>query len=177
MVKFSAPASRNAVKKSLSNSSDAAVGKGSKGALASTVTAGTRKEERRGKKASASGRRKLMRGPSLTVAMKDDGNPTARPSVTTKGVVNSNLRGKRSALAQRRRAALRVVAREQSKARLTGAENRLSAVREELALFDQVTQVPSFVANPFAAISEHLDSTMEFLKPQTPSVGRAKPAS
>ncbi|KAH9593270.1 hypothetical protein LSM04_004945 [Trypanosoma melophagium] len=76
---------------------------------------------------------------------------------------------------QQRRVAEKLVAREQQqRTRLTAAEARMETAKAELALFDEVTQIPSFVENPFLAIEGHLNDTMSFLQPQTPDVGRVK---
>ncbi|EKF26273.1 hypothetical protein MOQ_010043 [Trypanosoma cruzi marinkellei] len=75
---------------------------------------------------------------------------------------------------QHRQLAEKLVAREEHKSRKKAAEKRMETAKAELALFDQVMQIPSFVENPFAAIEGHLNGTMAFLQPQTPDVGRRK---
>lgn len=57
---------------------------------------------------------------------------------------------------------------------LTPAEQRMATAQQELALYERVIDhVPAFAADPFAAVMEHLNSTMDMLQPQTPDVGRA----
>ncbi|RNC46838.1 hypothetical protein TcCL_NonESM03330 [Trypanosoma cruzi] len=75
---------------------------------------------------------------------------------------------------QHRQVAEKLVAREEHQSRKKAAEKRMETAKAELALFDQVMQIPSFEENPFAAIEGHLNGTMAFLQPQTPDVGRRK---
>ncbi|CAJ1005344.1 hypothetical protein Q4I28_000664 [Leishmania naiffi] len=59
---------------------------------------------------------------------------------------------------------------------MTAAEERMAVAQEELNLFDKVQTVPAYVADPFAAVMQHLSSTMDALQPQTPDVGPAERA-
>ncbi|ORC84980.1 uncharacterized protein TM35_000391540 [Trypanosoma theileri] len=114
------------------------------------------------------------------VKRRDNTISTATGSATPTAISRSDQTRKTKKMSnqisdQHRRVAEKLVAREQQQhARLTAAEARMEAAKAELALFDQVTQIPSFVENPFLAIEGHLNDTMTCLQPQTPDVGRAK---
>ncbi|KPI84979.1 hypothetical protein ABL78_5970 [Leptomonas seymouri] len=56
---------------------------------------------------------------------------------------------------------------------MSAAEARMATFQKELQLFDEVQTVPAYVEDPFAAVMQHLSSTMDTLKPQTPDIGRA----
>lgn len=56
--------------------------------------------------------------------------------------------------------------------RRTAAQERMAVAAEELSLYDSVVSVPAFAADPFAALQQHLSTTMESLKPLTDDVGR-----
>lgn len=75
------------------------------------------------------------------------------------------------------RQALAKAQKEPEHMQLKTSLNMKSAARhdlfvKELNLFQHVSQMPHFVEDPFAAIQQHLDSTMKKLVPQTADVGR-----
>lgn len=55
---------------------------------------------------------------------------------------------------------------------LSSAQERLEAAKADMVLYDQAISTSLFQEDPFGAISQHLSSTMEVLKPLTPDVGR-----
>ncbi|KAG5512122.1 hypothetical protein JKF63_07587 [Porcisia hertigi] len=59
----------------------------------------------------------------------------------------------------------------------TAAEKRMTVAQEELQLFQKVQTVSAYMADPFAAVMQHLSSTMDALQPQTPDVGLAERTS
>ncbi|CBH09385.1 hypothetical protein, conserved [Trypanosoma brucei gambiense DAL972] len=166
------PAVKQADNKSVGDRSKTAVTEKMKPSRLVGGITGAKKERREGKKVSTGKANKVAETSASTVVLKEGGKPSG-PSHGTG--TNSSRRGKRSPQAQTRRAAARVASRViESNSRITAATNRMNTAREELALFDQVTQMPAFVADPFTAIDEHLSTAMDFLQPQTPDVGRVK---